>query len=150
MENLASIKSRNNKVGLLGFILLPVKIMVLTMILTACAQPAAQHTPIPQPSLKPTMAATGDPMIPVVSAAKSVLGQELKIGIDAIQLVKVQPTQWPDSCLGVPKPGVMCAMNVVDGYRINLSVHGQTYEIHSNLDGEQIVILPGAIPTPAG
>ena len=44
----------------------------------------------------------------------------------------------------------MCAMHVVDGYRITLSANGQTYEVHSNLDGSQIVLVPGPVPTSAG
>jgi hypothetical protein len=56
--------------------------------------------------------------------------------------VDVQPVQWPDSCLGVQIPGIMCAMHVVDGYRIILLANDQTYEVHSNLDGSQIALVP--------
>ena len=41
-------------------------------------------------------------------------------------------------------------MHVVDGYRIQLSANDHTYEMHTNLDGSQIVRVPGLIPTPAG
>jgi hypothetical protein len=83
-----------------------------------------------------------------VQAAKSMLAGQLKIDVNAIQLVDIQAVQWPDSCLGVSQVGIMCAMHVVDGYRINLTANSLTYEAHSNLDGSQIVFLPLATPGP--
>lgn len=41
-------------------------------------------------------------------------------------------------------------MHVVDGYRISLLANGQNYEVRSNLNGEQIIIAPGELPSPAG
>lgn len=35
-------------------------------------------------------------------------------------LISVEAVQWPDSCLGVPRPGVFCASVVTPGYRIVL------------------------------
>lgn len=50
----------------------------------------------------------------------------------------------------VHKTGGLCAMHVVDGYRISLLANGQNYEVRSNLNGEQIIIAPGELPSPAG
>ena len=36
-------------------------------------------------------------------------------------------------------------MHVVDGYRIMLSADNRTYEIRTNLDGSQTVIVPGLV-----
>jgi hypothetical protein len=66
----------------------------------------------------------------------------LNINNEPIQIVDVQQVQWPDTCLGVQQPGIMCAMHVVDGFKITLSANNQSYEVHSNLDGSQIVLVP--------
>jgi hypothetical protein len=108
--------------------------------LTACAHATA--TPSPEPALQPTPAPTEANAYMATSAATFVLAEHLNIGEDQVQIVDAQPVQWPDSCLGVQTPGIMCAMHVVDGYRITLSADDQTYEVHSNLDGSQIVIVP--------
>ena len=114
---------------------------VLTAILlTACATPGTQPTPVPQ--AVPTSVNPSGNSDAAVTAAKNSLAQQLNISVASISLVDVQPVQWPDSCLGVQTPGIMCAMHVVDGYRITLSANDQTYEVHSNLDGSQIVIVP--------
>jgi hypothetical protein len=85
-------------------------------------------------------------MSSAISAAKSALAKQLNIGTDLIQLVSIQQVQWPDGCLGIQQPGIMCAMHVVDGYRITLSENDQTYEIRTSLDGSQIVFVDGSMP----
>ncbi len=122
-------------------------------LLAACAQPGPNNTPSPQPTsqatLQPTAlpaaTPTADPTAAVVLAAKTMLAGKSKAAIDAIQLVDIQPVQWPDSCLGVPQAGMMCAMHVVNGYRVALSTNGLNYEAHSNLDGSQMVFVAGPL-----
>ena len=41
------------------------------------------------------------------------------------RVVKVTTKAWPNSCLGLPKPGQMCAQIVVNGYRVTFSVRGK-------------------------
>ena len=109
-------------------------LVLAAMLLTACAQSTSQ--PSPQPAAT-SVGTAGNPD-KAVSAAKSALAKRQNLNVDSIQLVNVQPVLWPDGCLGVNHPGFMCAMHVVDGYRIILSANDQTYEAHSNLDGSQI------------
>jgi hypothetical protein len=85
-----------------------------------------------------------------VARAKSLLSDQLNINKETIQLVDIQPVQWPDTCLGVQTPEIMCAFHVVDGYRINLFANGQTYEVHTNLDGSQTVLVLDTASTSAG
>ncbi len=117
---------------------------LMTVTLSACAQATATASPGPvvQPSPQPiaTNVAPTASTDAAVSAAKSALAEQLKISVDVIRLVNVQSTQWPDSCLGVHKAGVMCAFHVVDGYQVTLSADGHTYEVRSNLDGSQIAL----------
>jgi len=115
-------------------------LFLIASLLGACAAPATQADPTPQPA--PTTTSQGGLDTLPVFRAKAFLADQLNISQETVQFVDIQPAQWPDSCLGVKTPGVMCAMHVVDGYRINLSANGQTYEVHSNLDGSQTVLVP--------
>jgi archaellum component FlaF (FlaF/FlaG flagellin family) len=121
---------------------LPVMLVLLlaTTLLGACATPATQEVPSSQPI--PTTTGQGGMDTLPVARAKSFLADNLNINKETIQLVDAQTDQWPDTCLGVQQPGIMCAMHVVDGYRITLSANDQSYEVHSNLDGSQIVLVP--------
>ena len=110
------------------------------LLLTACAAPTAQAAPTPQPD--PTVTNQGGMDTLPVAKAKSFLADKLNINNEPIQIVDVQRVQWPDTCLGVQQPGIMCAMHVVDGFKITLSANNQSYEVHSNLDGSQIVLVP--------
>jgi hypothetical protein len=110
------------------------------ILLSACAGSVTQAVPTSQPT--PTTIAPGGMDTLPVTRAKAFLADKLGIDAETIQLVDAQAVEWPDSCLGVQTPGIMCAMHVVDGYRITLSADDQTYEVHSNLDGSQIVIVP--------
>ena len=125
-------------------------ILSLAILLTACAPSMAQSNPTPQPVLGSTPVVINNQMNSAISAAKFALGEQLQLGVEAIKLTDIQQVQWSDGCLGVQQPGIMCAMHVVDGYKITLSANDQTYEIRSNLDGSQIVPADGSTPNSTG
>jgi hypothetical protein len=116
--------------------------LLITATLTSCAPPLAQSNPTLQPVLQSTPVVVNEKMSSAISAAKSALAKQLNVGTGLIQLVSIKEVQWPDGCLGVQQPGIMCAMHVVDGYKIMLSANDQTYETRSNLDGSQTVVAP--------
>jgi len=127
------------------------------ILLVACAQTAQTSRPTSQPTTTPVRLPSPMPEVTptgsadsVVLAAKTMLAEKSKTTIDAIQVVDIQPVQWPDSCLGVPQDGIMCAMHVVDGYRVILSVNNLQYEAHSNQDGSQMIFVPGPVLTEPG
>ena len=73
-----------------------------------------------------------------VAAAQQALADLLSIDPTSITVVSVDAVDWPDACLGVPTPGA-CAQVITPGYRIILSVSGQSYEFHTNLDGTLVI-----------
>ena len=119
-----------------------VSIFLIAILITSCAPTQVQSNLFSQSVPKITPTIINDQVSPAIAAAKSALAKQLQIGVDTVQLADIQPVQWPDGCLGVQQPGIMCAMHIVDGYRITLSANGQTYEVRSNLDGSQTVIVP--------
>jgi hypothetical protein len=74
-----------------------------------------------------------------IGVARKQLSTMLGIPEAGINLVRVTMVEWPDSCLGISQPYVMCAQMVTSGYLIALDAGGQQYEYHTNQDGSSIV-----------
>jgi hypothetical protein len=81
---------------------------------------------------------TVDIRVQVVMAAKNVLALTLGIGIREIVLVEITEVTWPDSSLGLPRDGEMCAQVLTKGYRIVLQVRGTNYISHTNKTGTMV------------
>ncbi len=72
------------------------------------------------------------------SRARGDLVNRLHIDPDTITLVSVEKVEWPDGCLGVQTPGVMCTMVITPGYRVVLEAGGKQYEFHTNESGDVV------------
>lgn len=83
-----------------------------------------------------------------VDAAIAFLAEELGIDPAMISLAGFEPVEWPDSCLGVAEPGIMCAEVITPGYRVVFSAAGSGYELHTNQDGSQVVIAALGVDEP--
>jgi len=66
----------------------------------------------------------------VVALAKSDLAKRL--GIDSSAILKVEPVEWPDSCLGCASPDTACAQVITPGFRIVLEAIGEEWVYHSS------------------
>lgn len=89
---------------------------------------------------------TGQAAPGAVQKAIQVLAQQLGISQDQIKLVQAEEVEWPDSCLGVRRPGIMCAQMVTPGYRITLEAGGKTYEYHTDLTGKTAIQAQNLLP----
>jgi hypothetical protein len=75
-----------------------------------------------------------------MAAAKAHLANELGIPSDDVEAVAIEAVEWSDTSLGCPKPGQMYAQVITPGYRIVLRAHGETYEVHTDEQGQITVI----------
>jgi hypothetical protein len=118
-------------------------LIVLGLLASACsllpvenpqptAQPPQPTTQLPQPTPVPTP-------LPAVTAARAMLAAQLKIPIEQVEVVKFEKVDWPDGCLGLPKPGEMCIQVMTPGYKVTLQVNQKQYIFRTNLDGTQVV-----------
>lgn len=103
----------------------------------------------PSPTATPTPGAKNLPTSPAAQAAIEALSQQLGIDASKVTLVKEESVEWPDGCLGVRRPGIMCNMLVTPGYRVRLQAGGQQYEYHTNQNGDS-VLLAGLFPALSG
>ena len=70
--------------------------------------------------------------------ARKMLVEQLKVDVDLIGLVSAEQVDWPDGCLGIQTPGVMCIQVLTTGYKVVLSANGTEYEFHTNKTGDVV------------
>jgi hypothetical protein len=132
-------------------------VLLVFIFVTACAQatepggnPVPTSIPVTptQEATKPSPTAAPTENSPAAAEAAAVqsLSTKYNIPVDQITIVSTEAVTWPDGCLGVVIPGVMCTQVVTDGYRIIMEANGQQYEFHTNLDGSSVI---DATPQPA-
>lgn len=56
-------------------------------------------------------------------------------------IVAVIAKEWPNSCLGVTKPDLVCLQVITPGYEIKASTEGKTYTYHTNASGSALVLI---------
>lgn len=115
-------------------------ISLMIMVLAACA-PRAAATQEPVIVEQPTHIQTD--LTPAQRIAISTLAKNLGVSPDKIKLISTEAVDWPDSCLGVSTPGIMCSQVVTSGFRIKLEVNGRQVEYHTNQDAS--VIVPATV-----
>ncbi len=64
---------------------------------------------------------------------RNVLAAQLNVEASTLELVSVEPIDWPDACLGTAQEGETCAQVITPGFRITFSSGGQNYTYHTDL-----------------
>jgi hypothetical protein len=133
-------------------------VAILGTLVTACGAPSAPPiVPTPPASVLPTQppsplpgqnpagdlateleeeAWKGAPAAALNSRAD--LAQRLNVDPGTIKLISIEPVDWPDGCLGIQQPDVMCIMVITPGYQVVLEADGKQYEYHTNQDGSSV------------
>jgi len=91
----------------------------------------------------PAIAPEGTPPISIpeearqwVDLARQELAKRLTVLDEVIDLVDVEPAEWPNTAMGCPKPGETYSEVVTPGYRIRFRVQDRVYEVHVSKRGE--------------
>jgi len=81
--------------------------------------------------------------------ARLALALRLRVWPDAISTLEVEPTTWPDACLGIDVSWRDCAPGPVAGYRVTLEYAGDEYVYHADVRGLTWLGEHRAAPPPA-
>ena len=128
--------------------------LIMLLALAACgntvAEPGAaeEATATPAPTATPRPAATpttipdevGETFPPAVAAAREELAAAHNLDPQEIEVVSFERQEWPDACLGLAAADEMCAQVITPGWLVMLQVEGQTYEIHTDQNGNAVRI----------
>ena len=58
--------------------------------------------------------------------------------MDNLSVTRLEPTRWPNGCLGLGAADEFCTQQIVPGYRIVVNIEGQPHEIRTNESGSQV------------
>lgn len=118
--------------------------LAAALFVAACAPAAAPGTsPLasPLPNGDQTSQPAEDSWAGAPAAAlraRDHLAQRLGLGVNVLKLVSAEQIDWPDACMGIETPGVMCAQVITPGYKVILDVNGRQYEYHTNRSGDVV------------
>ncbi len=86
-----------------------------------------------------------------VAAARRDLADRLDLSEADILVTQVAAVDWPDACLGLPRPQEACAEVITPGFLVRLQAQGVPYEYHTDLTGERLRRLgaPADSPEPS-
>ena len=77
----------------------------------------------------------GLPLIDLQRAMRQDLARRLNVDLQSISIIGYEQVTWPDSCLGIQRPGTVCAQVLVPGFLALLADHtGAGYRYHGAAD----------------
>ena len=78
----------------------------------------------------------GTPSIPADAAPLiAAIAADLGLPPESVQVITIEPRDWPDSSLGCPQPDMLYAQVVTPGYLVLVDVSGQQLEYHTDERG---------------
>ncbi len=103
-------------------------------------------TPAPELPASPTPGAEAYPNPAVDTAVldlvKQDLAKRLSVTVDQITVVSATSTEWPDSSLGCPQPGMAYSQIVTPGFRIVLRQGQKQYDYHTDASATIVLCTP--------
>lgn len=81
----------------------------------------------------------GDSGSDISEKVRQALSKKAGIDLDQIKVVSVEWVEWPDGCLGIRTRGVACLQVITPGYRVILEANGETFEFHTDEQGNTIL-----------
>jgi len=89
--------------------------------------------PLTQPS-----PSVDEPFPPAVASAVGFLAELLDVNPGDVEVIGFTVETWPDTCLGLPDDGEMCAQVETPGWRIMIGIQNQEFEVHSDQVGQNL------------
>ena len=87
-----------------------------------------------EPTIVPPAAGTpgiSGEMAPLVAA----IAEDLGVPPESVQVITMEPRDWPDSSLGCPQPDMLYAQVITPGYVVLVEVSGERIEYHTDERG---------------
>jgi hypothetical protein len=111
------------------------------------APEVVESTPADPVRVEPTRPpAPVSPRDAAASGLVQALARQFGIQPDAVSVLGTEPSDWPDSCLGLPAEGEICGTVITPGFAVSLGVAGQRYDYRTDLSGQRVRLA--AAPSP--
>ncbi|MEL7316162.1 MAG: hypothetical protein AAFN08_14655, partial [Cyanobacteria bacterium J06559_3] len=66
------------------------------------------------------------------------VGEQQNLSPETLQIASSEAADWPDACLGIPTPDVMCAQMITPGWAVAVTDGQQTWQYRTDLDATQV------------
>ena len=109
---------------------------VLLVAATACGANGEEAAPATKAGTPANEAVSED----IESAARKLLADELDVAEGGFKLESSEKVEWPDASLGCPQEGYAYAQVVTPGYKLVFEDANDSYAVHTNADGSNMVI----------
>lgn len=101
--------------------------------------PAPTTVPVRPPSPPITPAATTE-LPAAVRAAQAFIARQMGTATESVAVVRAEPVEWTDSCLGAGRADEICAQVITPGYRIVFKGAQGELEVHTDQSGQSVRI----------
>ena len=78
------------------------------------------------------------PVPTAVAVARTDLARRLGLEESAIVILEALEREWSDACLGLARPGEVCAQTITPGYAVLLLAAGKEYRYRTDLSGNTV------------
>lgn len=76
------------------------------------------------------------------------LSQQTGDAPEGFQIIQAQKQTWPDGCLGLGAPDVLCTMALVEGWQVQVSNGSQTWIYRTDAFGDIVKLEPTTESSP--
>jgi len=110
-----------------------VSVMFTGLVLAACGTGGAETVATQViPALEDVL--PPDAALNIRNQVSEILG----VPVESIQLKSVEPTDWPNVCLGLPEPEEVCNEVITPGWLLVFTAEGQEYRFRADQTGTVI------------
>jgi hypothetical protein len=85
---------------------------------------------------------TGEKEPAGVASGRLAVAAKFGLHLVNVKLVRYEPVDWPNSCLGLAGPKETCLSVITPGFRVTAEAGGLRYEVHTDEAGKSIRLAP--------
>ena len=125
------------------FVLLLVSVLIL---MTSCSGTNSEQAIEPIEAEPPQEEIVAMPQETLSAELQQIVleavGEQQNLPPDQLQITSAEAADWPDACLGIADPDVLCAQVITPGWAITVTDGQQTWQYRTDLDAMQIKLDP--------
>ena len=102
----------------------------------------------PSYALTPVNLANAPQNLPpqVSQRVKQKVAELTKVNVDQVEILTVEPRTWPDGCLGIQSPDLMCTQALVRGWLVTVKSGKQRLNYRTDQTGNLVYLDPSSSP----
>ena len=81
---------------------------------------------------------TDEPFPPAVAAAVEAVASDQMVAPQEVAVIRFESARWADGCLGLGGPDETCSSAAVDGWLVELRVHGESLQVRTDELGTKV------------